>query len=247
MKPIIHFITQLLIGAAMTLGAQQEFNVKSFKEIIISPHIEATLIESDTEKVVVNSSAEPIEKVNVEVKGKTLRVYLDDAKDITKTEKVKKNNYKYKKPIYQGTVLNITVYYKNLDLLSIRGEEKIVCESSIDQEIFKLKIYGEPDVNFNELNLEEFKVTVYGDSELKVEKGRVHEQRVVVYGEAEVNLLGIDNGSSRLTAYGEAEFKINAKKRIKFTTYGESTLGYKGNPDIDKGISIGEYEIYQIQ
>ena len=231
----------------MTSGAQQELSVKSFNDVIISPHIEATLIQGDTERVVINSSTEPLEKVNVEVNGKTLRVYLDGAKEITKTNKVKGEDYSYSQPIYKGTVLNITVYYQSLDVLSLRGEERIVCQSPINQDHFKLKIYGESEVLVKEVNLKNFKLTVYGESDLKMENGNVQEQRILVYGEADIDLLGINNGSSRITAYGEAEFKINAKQRIKFTAYGESTLRYRGSPDIDKGLSIGESKIYQLQ
>ena len=247
MKQIVHFLVQLLIAVTMSLSAQQEFVVNSFKEVIISPYIETTFVKADTERVVVNSSTVPIIKVNVEVNGKTLRVYLDDAKDIPKNKKVKKDNYKYKEPIYKGTVLNITVYYKDLQLVSIRGDENTLFKSPISQEKFKLKLYGESDVIINKLDLEEFKVTLYGDSELKVNKGKTPEQRILVYGEGDVDLMCVENGSSKLTAYGETEFKINAIQRIKFTAYGESILRYKGNPDIDKGLSLGESKIYQLQ
>ena len=246
MKTIIQIGIQFLAIAAITMGAQEQYSVKSFKEIIISPHIEATLIESDEEKVVINSSTEPTDKINVEVNGKTLRVYLDGAKDIPKTEKVEKDGYKTKQSLYKGTVLNITIHYKHLQLLSIRGEEQVVCESPINQEKFKLKLYGDSEVRFHKINLDEFKVTAYGESDLKVLAGTTQEQRIIVYGSSEINLVSVENQRTKLTAYGEAEFKIFSQERIKFTAYGEAVLEYKGNPEIRRGITIGDSEIEKI-
>ena len=246
MKSISYCIASLLLVVSFNTAAQQEFEVRSFKEIIISPYISATLVEGEEEKVIVNSHTEPLDKFNVEVNGKTLRVYLDGAKDIPKSKKEEKDGYTRKVPLYKGTVLNLTIYYKKLNLLSIRGEEQILCESPISQEKFKLKLYGDAEVTLNEIQLDEFKVVAYGESDLNVLKGSSQEQRITVYGDSVIDMVSVENGRSKLTAYGEAEFKIYATERIKFTAYGEAVLKYKGSPDIDRGITIGESEIHQL-
>ena len=79
----------LFAGLNMALAQSKTYDVKSFEEVIISPHIEVVFEKSDTEAVVIENINESYDKLNVEVKGKTLHIYLDDAKVYTKSKKIK--------------------------------------------------------------------------------------------------------------------------------------------------------------
>ncbi len=246
MKNLKHLTIIALVFISQTLSAQTKKSVESFNKVIISPHIETTFVKGDEESVTIIDSTEPEEKINIEVKGNTLRVYLDDAKESTKSEKIEKNGTKMTVPIYKGKVLTILVTYKNIDDLSLRGEQRTVCESVINVEDFKLKIYGESVVLFNAVNFKEFDADIYGESQLTIKKGSIDNQKITAYGEGEINLVAVDNKTSKLKAYGEAEFTINASKRIKFTAYGEAELRYSGTAEVDKGLSIGDSKINRI-
>jgi len=240
----ITIIALVFIGQAVF--AQTKKSVESFNKVIISPHIETTFVKGDEESVTIIDSTEPEDKINIEVKGNRLRVYLDDAKESTKNEKIEKNGTKMTMPIYKGKVLTIIVTYKNIDDLSLRGDQRTVCESLINVEDFKLKIYGESVVIFNEVNFKEFDADTYGESQLTIKKGSIDNQKITAYGECEINLVAVDNKTSKLKAYGEAEFTINASERIKFTAYGEAELHYTGAAEVDKGLSIGDSKIIRI-
>lgn len=246
MKNLRYYITIVLICIAQIAISQTKKEVSSFDAVIISPHIEVTFIEGNEESVTIEESTEPEDKINIEVKGKTLRVYLDDAKETTKNRKVVKNGIKMKEPIYKGKVLTITVTYKTLNTLSIRGEQATLFKSKIDSETFKLKIYGESQVVFNEVNFQEFDAIIYGASTLEIKNGTIENQEITGYGESVTDLLNVDNETTRLKAYGEAEFKIQSSQRIKFTAYGEAKLYYKGTATIDKGLNIGDVKISRI-
>tara|TARA_R100001369_G_scaffold37178_1_gene62607 strand:- start:804 stop:1547 length:744 start_codon:yes stop_codon:yes gene_type:complete len=246
MKNLKHITIIALIFIGQTLSAQTKKTVAPFNKVIISPHIETTFVKGDEESVTIIDSTEPDDKINIEVKGNTLRVYLDDAKEFTKSEKIEKNGMKMTVPIYKGKVLTILVTYKSIDDLSLRGEQKTVFESLINVEDFKLKIYGESVVLFNAVNFKEFDADIYGESQLTIKKGSISHQKITAYGECEINLVAVDNKTSRLKAYGEAEFTVNASERIKFTAYGEAELHYTGAADVDKGLSIGDSKINRI-
>ncbi|BAO76520.1 GIN domain-containing protein [Winogradskyella sp. PG-2] len=233
------FISQILI-------AQTKRVVESFNKVIISPHIETTFVQGDEESVTILKNTLTDDKVNIEVNGETLRVYLDDAKETTKHESIVKNGVKMKVPIYKGKVLTILVTYKRIDNLSLRGEQRTICESLIEVGKFKLKIYGESQVTFNDVNFKEFEVDVYGESQLTIKNGITENQKITAYGEGEINLVGIDNKTSRLKAYGEAEFRVKSSERIKFTAYGEAELYYKGDAKVSKGLSFGDSQINRI-
>ena len=235
-----------LISISQIVLAQTKRNVDSFNKVIISPHIETTFVQGDEESVTILENTISDDKVNIEVNGGTLRVYLDDAKMTTKHEKVVRNGVKMKVPIYKGKVLTIKVTYKNIDNLSLRGEQRTVCKSLIDVERFYLKIYGESQVTFNEINIKEFDVDVYGESQLTIEKGSTVNQNITAFGEGEINLVDVDNKNSKLKAYGEAEFRVQSSKRIKFTAYGEAELYYKGDAEVKKGLSFGDSQINRI-
>jgi hypothetical protein len=247
MKNLKHVTIVALILIGQTLSAQTKKIVASFNKVIISPHIETTFVKGDEESVTIIDSTEPDDKINIEVKGHTLRVYLDDAKEFTKSEKIEKNGMKMTVPIYKGKVLTILVTYKSIDDLSLRGEQKTVFESLINAEDFKLKIYGESVVLFNAVNFKEFDADIYGESQLTVKKGSIGHQKITAYGECEINLVAVDNKTSRLKAYGEAEFTVNVSERIKFTAYGEAELFYKGKAEVDRGLSIGDSKVNRIE
>ena len=235
-----------LVAIGQVVSAQTKTSVAAFHKVIISPHIAATFIQGDEESVTILERTVDANKINIEVNRKTLRVYLDDAKETTKHKKVLNNGVKMKVPIYKGKVLTIKVTYKTLDNLSLRGEQQATCTSLIDVDGFYLKIYGESQVTFNEVNIKDFDVDVYGESQLTIKKGITENQRITAYGEGDINLEHIDNKNSILKAYGESKFRVQSSKRIKFTSYGEAQLYYKGQAELVKGLSLGASEINRI-
>lgn len=233
----------LLIGIRATA---QKKAVDPFDKIIISPYIQVTFVQGNEESVIINDIEVDESKLHIEVDNKTLRVYLEGAKDIPKNEKDYSNGYKETYPLYNKTAVIATVTYKTLNELSIRGEEAQLCKSPINGEEFILRIYGESKVTLNELNLQQLYTTMYGESTLEIKSGSVKEQRYICYGEGKINSLAITGSSSRITAYGEADFKLNVSDRIKITAFGEAKVHYKGNPEIVKGLHFGDMSLNKI-
>jgi hypothetical protein len=227
--------------AAAAFG--QTKKTSPFNRIIVSPYIQVTLVQGDEESVTVNELHVESGKLHIEVNDKTLRIYLEGAKDLPKNEKDYSNGYKETHPLYQNTSVVATITYKRLEALSLRGEEDQLCKSPINGNKFMLKIYGESNVTFNEMNLEKLAATLYGESTLEIKAGSVKDQKYTCYGEGKINSLAIDGSTSRVTAFGRANFKLNVTDRIKITSYGEAELYYKGNPAIEKGLNIGDMVI----
>lgn len=236
----------LIVFAFHSAFAQTGRTVNPFSKIIISPNIAVTFIEGNEEKVTINKSTVGEEKIHIEVNDKTLRIYLDGQKELPKNEKTNKNGYKEKESLYKGTVVTATVTYKTLDNLSIRGEEKQVCQSLLKGK-FSLKVYGESHVVFESVDLDQLTATMYGESSLDIKTGTIKEQRFVAYGESVFNCFAVKNQSTRITAYGDATFEINSADAIKITSYGDAHLKYKGTAQISKGINIGGMKIEKVE
>ncbi|MFD1315705.1 head GIN domain-containing protein [Namhaeicola litoreus] len=247
MNRINKFLTCIMLfGVSVAFAQIKTITVQPFSKVIVSPHIEVVFQEGNKEEVVVQSLSVSEEKFNIESSGKTMHLYLEGAKTITKNEKVENEEWEGKKPIYQGTVATVVVTYKNLEELSLRGEEEFVCKDQLKGTKFVLSLYGETEIMLNDVKLEEMKSVLYGENELTFKSGSIEDHRIISYGESEIDAMEVESETAKITSYGEAEFRLFVNKEIKLTAYGESNLEYKGQPLIKKGIVIGETRVRQI-
>ena len=241
-----YIITFILLFTQNAL-AQDVRAVEHFNKLIISPHIQVTLVKGEEESVTIESNTEDDDKLKIEVIGKTLRIYLNDAKETTKTQIELKNGIEFKGPIYKGTIVTATITYKTLNNISVRGDETLVCKSLLKGDNFRLKIFGASQVYLNEVDLKKFNTTIYGESALEIKSGTIQQQKYISYGVSNVDALAIANEDTRIIAYGEAELKVNASNRIRITAYGKASLKYKGDAEIVKGVNIGDTTIKKLE
>lgn len=246
MKTPLVLLALLFAGVIQISAQSATISVASFNKIIISPHIEVVLQEGEEEMVVIEDAEVPRDKINVEVVNGTLKVYLDDAKTYTKSKKMHNEEWSGRHDIYSGTMVRASITYKNIRKLSVRGEETIRGISPIEQQEFELTIYGESNVFFNEMSLQNLDVSIYGESYLEIESGSVSQQKYKAYGESEVNTLQMKNSFTKITAFGESEFRVRVSDKLKVTSYGEADIEFEGDPDVDKGLVLGEATIRKI-
>ncbi len=223
-----------LLFQSLANAQTRTIDVKHFERVVISPHIEVVFKEGDKESVIIEDIAAPFEKLNVKVKNKTLKIYLDGA------EIIPKSGYDLQ---YDGTVVKAIVFYKRLRSLDFRGEETIRFADQLRADELRMKVYGESRVFMNDLIVDDFKVTLYGESYLKINGGNIYEQKITAYGESEINAMKVSSKIARITAYGESVFRINVTESLRVTSYGESTIKYTGDAKLTKGLVIGENSI----
>ncbi|TLP72930.1 GIN domain-containing protein [Maribacter sp. ACAM166] len=140
MKKLILTILTVVFVLNGIQAQQRIFIVTSFDKIIISPHIEINLVEGTQESVVVENAKVSLSNINIEVEGSTLLIYLDGAKVVTKSERVSNDNWRGKKPLYNGTMATVNITYLKLKNLSIRGEEIVRCKGSLVADDFKISL-----------------------------------------------------------------------------------------------------------
>ena len=221
--------------------------VDHFHKVIISPYIQVTFVQGDEESVTINHIIVDSSKLHVEVKGGTLRLYLDGAKDIPNIPHAYKSNGNGQNhDLYPNHAVIATVVYKKLDALSLRGAETYICQSPLWADQFTLRVYGESTIIFTEVHISKMHTTIYGESSLDIKSGAISKQYYTSYGEGKINTTAIAGQEARVTAYGETEFRVNVSDRIKITAFGEAKLRYMGNPVIVKGIHIGEMDVQKL-
>ncbi len=245
MKKNNFFISALLLIVSCNVYGQAT-TVAPFEKIIISPYIQVTFVEGDKEAVDIESCTVDRDKLHMEINSKTLWLYLDGAKQIPKNETTYENGYKEKHSMYKGTVVTAVITYKKLNSLSIRGDETQLCKSPLTADKFSLKLYGASKLTMNDVSFGELHTKLYGENALEIKLGTIKEQHYTSYGESTVNTTAVNGRSGYIVSYGESDFTLNAADKIKLTAFGEAKLHYKGDPEIVKGIHIGETVIDKI-
>lgn len=238
----------MLIAGALVFVTRASFAqtgpVGHFHKVIISPYIQVAFVQGEEESVIINNIVVDSNKLHVEVHGGTLRMYLDGAKEIPHNDQNYEGNGSRR--LYPDHAVNVTIIYRRLDALSLRGSETYTCRSPLSADNFTLHLYGESTMVFTEAHFSRMHTTIYGSSSLDIRSGQVNKQYYTCYGEGKINTTAIAGQAARVTAFGEAELRVNVSDRIKITAFGEAKLRYKGNPTIVKGLHIGEMDLQRL-
>src|SRR4030042_1079217 len=86
-----------------------------FRKIMIGSHIRATLIKGDKNKILINHSNVEPEKLNIQLKGNTLKLYIDYSRMVPKMEIINEDGHKKKVEINRNVHVDVTVFYKNIE------------------------------------------------------------------------------------------------------------------------------------
>ncbi|MBL7697030.1 MAG: DUF2807 domain-containing protein [Chitinophagaceae bacterium] len=236
------FAAALLIVASSALYSQT-INTRPFHKVIVSPFIEATFIQGDQERVVIDHSIVDPGKLHIETSNGTLRIYLEGAKVVPSNPCEIRNS---DRQLYPNRAVSAIIYYKKLDALSLRGEERFEFVSPLSTGHFTLKLYGESAITFAEVHINDLRTAIYGESSVEIQSGSVNRQSYTCYGEGKVNTSAVSSEEAKLTTYGESSFRMNVSERIRITSFGEAKLRYRGNAQIVKGISVGGVDVARL-
>jgi hypothetical protein len=227
-----------VIASAQAQEITQE--LKPFTKIITSPHVNLVLEQGDREgiRVVYNDIAQ--NKINIQVKGHTLHVYLDDARVTDKLERIDRRQ---KQSIYRNASVTAYVTYKELKQLQVRGSQEVICNNELIAKKFKLKAYGENQIEFASLKSENFKTSLYGENTLKIKGGRADYTKYKLYGENKIDTRDLTSYSATTTIFGESRVKLTTEDELKVNAFGEADVRYNGNASVNRGLVFGETKI----
>jgi len=234
----------LIVFQCITFNAfTQKFSkaLSPFSKIMLSNKI--NLIIQDGDSCSITGAVENInmDELVVEVKNGTLKIYLKNAEYYEKTKTDKSRGYKRRADYYgSNACVNVFVTCRELKSLEVRGEQKVVCEKTVDVDKFKLFVYGEAHVSFHSLTASKLKSRVYGEADVIVRAGSIPLQLFHVYGESEIDMQNVDNHKTKLTSLGENKFFLSSNNKVKINSIGESVFMYSASSKIRKRIMLGD-------
>lgn len=217
--------------------------LQPFTKIVASQYVNVVLEKGDTESIRLTYSGVNPDEVNVVVRRHKLHIYLNDAKFVEKRDRYNVNGYAYRKSRYQGTSITAYVTYKELRSLEIRGEEELVCNSDLGGDKFKLKAYGETEINLASVNARKFKASLFGENKMKINTGEAGHQTYRLYGDNNIDAQQVKSNTISSRIYGEGILKISANDELRLTALGEPQIMLDGGAHINKQIVLGEPEI----
>ena len=246
MKTLKHtlLLALIIIGAVNFTQAQEiSKELKSFDKIIASPKINLILEQGDQESIRLTYSNVDADKINIDVQGHTLRIYLDDAKVTEKTVRVSSTE---KRGVYHDALVTAYVTYKELEHLEIRGNQELTCKGPLKAERFTLKAYGENDINLSSLKTEYLRTSLYGENDLKIKSGKAEYQKYKLFGVNKIDTQDLKSFSATATIFGDSNLKLNTQDNLKVNAFGESQVSYNGNANVNKGLIFGQSQITKI-
>lgn len=236
---IVFVITTIQLVQAQEIAK----DLKPFCKVIVSPKIHLVLEQGDQESIRVTYNGVDADKINIKVKGNTLRVYLDEAKVNEKTYRTDRN---HKQSIYHDATVTAYVTYKELEHLEIRGNQRLTCMSPLKAERFTLRAYGENDINLASLKTEYLRTSLYGDNDLTITTGKAEYQKYRLFGENKIDTQDLKSFSATATIFGESKIKLNSQDNLKVNAFGESEVSYYGNANVNKGLIFGHAQITKL-
>lgn len=242
-KIIITALATFFLLTGTLVAQEQQKPLSHFTRIVASPRVNIILQKGDKESIRMVYSNVDAGKVNIKVRGNTLRIYLDHARVTERQERINVDGYTQKHSIYRDASVTAYVTYHELKGLEIRGEEEILCEGEINTSKLKIKAYGESEIRLTSLNASKFKASLYGRNSLKIIGGTVKHQTFRSFGENKIDTRGMKSETASTRVYGEGRISVNTSDEITINAFGEPEINVSGNGHIHKGILIGRIDI----
>jgi hypothetical protein len=233
---IFTFLTVLASGQEITK------DLNHFTRVVASPRVNVILEKGDRESIrlVYNNVSE--HNINIDVSGRTLRIYLDKARKVERMNP--EANDGHRRSMYEGATITAYVTYHELEMLEIRGNQELTCKDPIDTEVFTLRAYGENEINFASLKTGFFKAKLYGQNNLNVQKGRTLEQKYLLYGENKIDTKGLRSDYITTSIFGEGSLRINSAEEVRIDAFGEPRIYVNGGAHINRRLVIGKANIF---
>lgn len=244
MKHSLLFIVAVL-GAANLLAQDNEIqkDLKAFSKIIASPRVNLILKKGETESIRLVYDEVNKGSINIEVRHKTLMIYLDHARKVEKM--ADDDGFRHSRSMYAGVTITAYVTYKNLESLEIRGNQELTCEDAIESDAFRLRAYGENEITLASLKTDFFKASLYGTNKLKVKKGKVLEQKYKLYGENKIDTRDMRSAFASTTIFGEGNVKLNSSEELVINAFGEPDIYVAGGAHVNKRLIFGRTMIHE--
>jgi hypothetical protein len=236
----LSFLLITMLSCVSSYASEITKDLKHFTRIVASPRINVILEKGDSETIRVQYNDVSQSRINILVRGKTLHIFLDQAR---KVEKTIRDDHGSRHGIYEGATITAYITYKELDMLEIRGNQELTCHGDIVSPEFTLRAYGENDITLASLETEYFRAALYGENKLKVNDGKVLEQRYRLFGKNKIDTRDMKSEYTSTSIFGVGKLKINSSEEVRVNAFGEPKIYVDGDGYVQRRLIFGRVQI----
>ncbi|MEM9859526.1 MAG: DUF2807 domain-containing protein [Bacteroidota bacterium] len=218
-----------------------------FNKISIGPHVNLHFVQGDEEEIKVDYRRIDEEDIHVKIVGKTLKIYLDKAKNLPKKVKVYNGKYKEKVSVYDRSRVTAYVTVRDLKKIQSKGEEFIYSDKPLVVDKLKIKSYGASEIRLASLKADRLKAVLWGDHDLRIKDGMVKKQVLKGIGDNNIQNEDLVTFVTKVGVLGDTEVDVNAKDYLRLSSLGESTVKYSGMPRVNRWFTIGDNNMYRVR
>ncbi|QTE23659.1 head GIN domain-containing protein [Polaribacter cellanae] len=177
------------------------------------------------------------------VKGKEGNIKIEGEENIIpyiKTE-VKRNtlkiNYKKNTNIRTTKRLTITVFYNDIESVSLGGSGNISSKEKITARDFNASLGGSGKIDLH-IQAKEVSASIGGSGDIDL-KGNTTKLTCSIAGSGSIRAFDLKTDEVKATVAGSGSIKTTVKSKIKAKIVGSGNLYYKGNPSHINTKSVG--------
>lgn len=243
MFTLLAAIISINVGFSQDTQGNQDINqdLSSFNRIVVSHKVNLVLIPGDKESIRITYHGVDRGDIVIDQLGHRVNVYLKDAKWFDIGER--RHNSWDRRERYPFASVTAYVTFKDLRLISIRGEGEVYCDGRIESKSLKVRAYGENEVRFASIDAGKIKARLYGENKLRILGGDTGHLSYKMYGENIIDSRGMESVTASTTIYGEGRISLHSSEEVRVRSFGEPSLFVSGSPYISKGIILGNATI----
>lgn len=202
-------------------------NVSSFNAIDLSISASVYLKQEGTTSLVIEGSANDLEKIITEVSGSELKI-------------------KTRPGTWNIGRVSIYISMKEIKDLNISGSGNIKTETPINASNLSLKISGSGNINIPELSAQSVSAVISGSGNIAYAgTNAVNETKIVVTGSGNVNAEGLNAKDAHVNITGSGDCKVNASNKLDVLITGSGNVFYKGKALVNASVT-GSGKVRQI-
>ncbi len=189
-------------------------SVGSFSAVEVSGAIDLYLSQGNEEAVAISASSNEIKsRIRTEVKGSTLRIYVDG----------RGINWK----LWNNNKMKAYVTFKTLTGIEASGACNVKATGTIKQNELKIEMSGASDFN-GEVSIGKLKLDASGASNIKI-SGKAESTSMDASGACNIKAYDLKTDMCKIQASGASDIRITVNKELNAQASGGSSIYYKGS------------------
>lgn len=186
-------------------------NVGNFDKIGVSGSFDVTLIKGNEGEIKIKIEDNLLPYLETIVEGGKLKLKWKKGTNISTT-----------KGVY------LTVYFKDINAVSLSGSGEIISKDMIKSDNFDLAVAGSGDIDLN-VDTKNLIAAISGSGDIEV-NGSADKFTASISGSGDIESFGLNSKKANIKISGSGDMEINVSEELFARVSGSGDIKYKGNP-----------------